>query len=71
MEHCEKGTLYDAYTKQDRNLCSWDKLLPIFYDLARGMKFLHDKNMVHRNLSLKNVMVGQNITFLITLNSFY
>ena len=37
-------------------------LLLITKDLARGLKFIHDKNIVHNDIKLSNIMIDKNNT---------
>jgi eukaryotic-like serine/threonine-protein kinase len=41
------------------NMLDWKRVLRISYYLAKALGYAHSKNIVHRNLTPQNVMVGK------------
>ncbi|KAF1313787.1 Camk/camkl protein kinase, partial [Globisporangium splendens] len=57
MEYCAGGDLYDFVSKKpDARLHEIDALR-VFAQIARGVQFLHDHGIAHRDLSLENVLL--------------
>ena len=52
-EFCKKGELYQYIKKS----FSEKQLAIIFYQIFSGLAYLHDKNVIHRNIKLKNIMI--------------
>eukprot|EP00270_Netrium_digitus_P008079 TRINITY_DN2392_c0_g1_i2.p1 TRINITY_DN2392_c0_g1~~TRINITY_DN2392_c0_g1_i2.p1 ORF type:complete len:314 (-),score=45.46 TRINITY_DN2392_c0_g1_i2:480-1421(-) len=63
-EFMEGGNLGDRLKKGSAVL-SWGERLKILLDVAKGMKYLHEHDCIHRNLKLQNIMLckdGQSAT---------
>ncbi len=60
MELCEHGDLEDYLKtgKEASNALSNQKVLQLMADIAKGVEYLHGKNVVHRDIKPKNVLVG-------------
>ena len=54
-EYCKKGELF-KYIKRS---FTEKQLAVIFYQILSGLNYLHEKNVIHKNIKLKNIMVLQ------------
>mmetsp|Transcript_19750 Transcript_19750/g.33936 ORF Transcript_19750/g.33936 Transcript_19750/m.33936 type:complete len:305 (-) Transcript_19750:485-1399(-) len=54
-EFCSGGALWDMLRKDGAP--SKEKALQICLDVACGMKYLHDRNVIHRDLKSKNILL--------------
>ncbi len=61
MEYMEKGDL--AKLIQDKKIRPWDwkTRILIFKDIARGLKYLHDLNIIHRDIKSPNVLITSDL----------
>jgi len=60
VEYCPGGSLYDISKGGPRltlGRFSWDQRLKAALDIANGMAFLHEQNIVHRDLKAQNVLL--------------
>lgn len=55
MEYCEYGSLKHVISKG--KLKDWSQKLRILLDVAKGMQFLHNKSIIHRDLKSDNVLI--------------
>ena len=56
------GTLYNALHREDENLrlqLSGTDLTAIAYGIADGMRYLHEKEILHRDLKSQNIMLDE------------
>jgi len=58
MEHGANGSLY-SYLHGDTQI-SWKHRLHLAEELARGLAYLHDKNIVHRDIKSLNIVLDKN-----------
>jgi len=59
LEYMPGGDLYD-YLK-DRNFqISEERAMALFFDIAKGVQYLHSLGIVHRDLKLENIMMSDN-----------
>ncbi|KAL6070956.1 Serine/threonine-protein kinase HT1 [Balamuthia mandrillaris] len=56
-ELVENGSLWDILHKEEFEL-TWELRLQMALEIASGMKYLHDKNVLHRDLKSENLLVG-------------
>ena len=60
LEYCEDGDLFH-YLKGKGKL-SEDEAKKISFQLAEGLKYLHDNKIIHRDLKLGNLLLGSDHT---------
>lgn len=62
-EFCSGGTMFALLHQRRETALSWAQRLKVAVDVAKGMNFLHRRQVVHRDLkSLNLLLVGQVIT---------
>jgi len=57
MEWCDYGSLYDGIHEADTPL-SWPARVHLARDVARGMRYLHENSLLHRDLKSPNVLLA-------------
>lgn len=57
VKHCKRGNLNDILDGTDK--LSENVAKRIFYDITLALQSLHDKNIVHRRLSLEAIQIKQ------------
>ncbi|XP_069776055.1 retinal guanylyl cyclase 1-like [Narcine bancroftii] len=65
MEHCSRGSLYDLIANVDMKL-DWMFKSSLLLDLVKGMKYLHQRNLVHGRLKSRNCVVDGRFMLKIT-----
>ena len=50
----------DVHSDSESNLTSLKTILEILYDVAKGMAYLEQENVVHRDLRTSNVLLKKN-----------
>ncbi|XP_042413886.1 serine/threonine-protein kinase STY46-like isoform X5 [Zingiber officinale] len=58
-EYMQGGNLYDYLHKQ-HNILELSMLLKISIDVCKGMEYLHNNNIVHRDLKTANLLIDSN-----------
>ena len=61
MELCEKGDLLD-FLRKESSLLDPNRLVQMSVDIASGMAFLEQKQIIHRDLAARNCLVKQDLT---------
>ena len=62
MEYCDGGDVYE-YLKQNGSDFQFDKqkynfLLEFCKQVSRGLEYIHEKNIIHRDIKLQNVLIN-------------
>jgi len=58
MEYCVNGALTSFI---EGKKLKWERKLQILIDVARGMQFLHSKNVIHRDLKSDNILLDDHM----------
>ncbi|NXP03415.1 NEK3 kinase, partial [Thinocorus orbignyianus] len=59
MEYCDDGDLMQKIKNQGQNLFPEDTILHWFVQMCLGVKHIHDKRVLHRDIKSKNVFLTQ------------
>ncbi|RGB29782.1 kinase-like domain-containing protein [Rhizophagus diaphanus] len=59
LEYANQGNLRE-YLKSNFKFLQWSDKIQMALDIARGLKCLHLKNIIHRDLHAKNILVSNN-----------
>ena len=59
MEFAENGTLSDLISERRRFLPQ-DLILDLFTQICLGVKYLHDRKIIHRNIKPTNIFIAEN-----------
>ncbi|NXN53908.1 NEK3 kinase, partial [Rynchops niger] len=59
MEYCDDGDLMQKIKHQGGNLFPEDTILQWFVQMCLGVKHIHDKRVLHRDIKSKNVFLTQ------------
>ncbi|RGB36405.1 kinase-like domain-containing protein, partial [Rhizophagus diaphanus] len=57
LEYANEGSLSD-YLKKRCNSLEWNDKIQMALDITRGLRFLHSKKIIHRDLHSKNILVN-------------
>ncbi|KAK0137612.1 Retinal guanylyl cyclase 2 [Merluccius polli] len=68
-EHCTRGSLEDLLNNEDMRL-DWMFKSSLMMDLIRGMRYLHNHNIVHGRLKSRNCVVDGRFVLKVTDYSF-
>ncbi|KAF0541364.1 kinase-like protein [Gigaspora margarita] len=60
LQYADNGTLRE-YLKTNFTRLHWTEKLRIAKEIELGLLFLHDHNIIHRDLHLKNILIHQRI----------
>ncbi|RIB14521.1 kinase-like domain-containing protein [Gigaspora rosea] len=58
MQYADSGTLKD-YLTDNKSKLKLDDKISLCKDIIKGLKFLHENNIIHRDLHSKNVLIHQ------------
>ncbi|KAG7271073.1 hypothetical protein CRUP_026005 [Coryphaenoides rupestris] len=68
-EHCTRGSLEDLLNNEEMRL-DWMFKSSLLMDLIRGMRYLHNRNIVHGRLKSRNCVVDGRFVLKVTDYSF-
>ncbi|XP_023573036.1 serine/threonine-protein kinase Nek5 isoform X3 [Octodon degus] len=60
MEYCEGGDLMRRIHRQRGVLFGEDQILGWFVQISLGLKYMHDRKIVHRNIKAQNIFLSKN-----------
>ena len=55
MKYADQGSLHDYLLKNVGKL-SWTKKLTLAYEIAEALDYIHDKEVIHRDLHSGNIL---------------
>ncbi|GET02564.1 kinase-like domain-containing protein [Rhizophagus clarus] len=61
LEYADNGSLR-RYLDTDYNKLNWESKIICLYDIITGLKFVHEKNLIHRDLHHGNILKSKNKT---------
>lgn len=72
MEIAEAGSFYDHCDAQFRSKGPFkeDRALEFFKQIVEGLQFMHDRNFVHRDMKLENMLLGGDFGDVVKLCDF-
>ncbi len=64
MEYADNGDLFQKITEQQKNKTTFNEqdIWRIFIQVVRGLKAMHDLNIMHRDLKSANVFLYKDFT---------
>ncbi|WCJ38418.1 Protein kinase superfamily protein [Euphorbia peplus] len=65
-EYQSGGTLKSYLIKNHRRKINFKTVMQLALDLARGLSYLHSKNIVHRSVKTENMLLDENLTLKIS-----
>ena len=65
-EYCKK-----EFSKYIKRSFTEKQLAVIFYQILSGLNYLHEQNVIHKNIKLKNIMILEKEEDLITKEEYY
>uniref|UniRef100_A0A673ZR50 Guanylate cyclase n=1 Tax=Salmo trutta TaxID=8032 RepID=A0A673ZR50_SALTR len=68
-EHCTRGSLEDLLNNEEMRL-DWMFKSSLLMDLVRGMKYLHNRNVIHGRLKSRNCVVDGRFVLKVTEYGF-
>lgn len=60
-EFCSMGTVFDFFQKSTSDTLSWKQRVRLALDEAKGVAFLHQANIVHRDLKSLNLFLNEHM----------
>lgn len=61
MQYCENGSTSTMAGRMDEN-----DVLRFMHDVAAGLEYLHDHNIIHQDIKPDNILVDDNCNFMVT-----
>jgi len=66
MEYMKNGNLRD-YLKNNADKLSWEDKIYKLYSVANGLKYIHDRGLVHRDFHAGNILNDSNVSYVTDL----
>lgn len=61
MQYCENGSCSSMIGRADEN-----DILKFLHDVAAGLEYLHDHNIIHQDIKPDNILLDDNCNFMVT-----
>lgn len=61
MQYCENGSCSGMAGRMDE-----DDILKFLHDVAAGLEYLHDRNIIHQDIKPDNILVDDNCNYMVT-----
>jgi len=63
MEYCQFGDLsvYIKQKREKRQHFSEEEIIKILLQICSALEYIHDKNIIHRDLKAKNIFLSSNL----------
>jgi serine/threonine protein kinase len=61
VEYCENGSLA-KYIEKNKGKIKMEQKVALLLHIAKGMRFLHSKGVIHRDLKCDNILLDANMT---------
>ena len=60
LEYCNGGNLseYSTYLRDNKKVMNEKTLQKIIAQISSGLKYLHDHNIIHRDIKLENILIN-------------
>ena len=53
MEYCTDGDLQEYIEKKKNDKMTMDEIMDLFVQMCRGIRYCHDKKVIHRDLKVR------------------
>ena len=58
FEYMDQGSLYNSLHVEKKSM-SFREIVTTSYQIAEGMAFVHEMNIIHLDLKSKNILIGK------------
>lgn len=56
LEYCQGGNLFKLRNKNP-NIFTLEYIKKICFQLARAIQYMHERNVIHRDIKLENILI--------------
>lgn len=60
MEYCENGSLMEIPGVREGKIIPVSRVREYMYGLAKAIKYMHDKSLIHRDIKVTNILLDKN-----------